>query len=300
MQFLKYIPVLLFLLLPEVMEAQRYWYFQDTTRYHPVVAELERMLFPYNDRSSSRVAYYGCVHEQDSLILYMRRHRPDTEEVIERLRQIMFNRETDDTTGLNYLYIKHIEYFKKEWECALRQPREARCPEFERQLLILFAFENCILSIKLRYEYPDPADYFNFLLTLHRGSLILHYRKIYMENPEYSHIQHFDERSFEMLREVTDEYIEHIRSLQRKTIHNPYFKDKIAILGRAGTWGFTVYKVKPPLWRFFTPDLEAMLPYIREYYQNKPEDVRLESYVYTSFFGSKVRLNDLKRLGLIE
>lgn len=265
--------------------------FQDSQiNVHESISELERQLFPDNSSFPCLKTFYGCVTYSDSLILYLRPVRPQPDSVLKLLKSIAFSKDfnENDISALNALYHSQIFVFQIEWETAFRQQKNSRCEHFEKQLLLLFAFDRCIKALESQNLHPTPQKYFAYLLEYNRAATIIRFHKESVAMPGRTHHGLPDEE-MKWLVSLTEDQVENYENLILPS--SEYLKYIMTNWYRRPNLTPHLQILEPLDWNFFTPLLKEISVFIRVYYdQYKSMDrlMNLEFWFHDLFFNGHI------------
>jgi len=264
------------------------WEFQDTTVYSANLAELERVLFP-GQGYIPRTSYYGCVTNEDSLILYLRVQRPNVDSALALTRRLAFDStsKVEDIDALNLLAEYQCTLFQREWEAAFRQSETSRCQEFTKNLRLIFALEECLKAIYSFHEYPGPSQYFEFLWNYRKNETIVRYKYYW----DFAYSKGRRESGF---TQADDEWLASLTSADIDSISNEYMLPELDYL----TWlrrvrnrrGWQLNPGRFGEWEFYSPMLPSISSQLVEVRKQMEiiENGTFEKRVYSVFLTDEI------------
>jgi len=272
-------------------KAQDSRWFQDSSKFDPLLLRLEIQLFPFNTKEDNRISIYDCITSNDSLILYGRRHQPNVDSVLILLKKIAFEKNYSNIEPLLQMQHGQTLYFQMEWEAAFRQSTRDRCKYFNDQLMILVGLDRCIRSLESGKLYSSGAEYFKYLVNLNDATA-KYYLYSYFTDPQRvsSGLLNLDSTSLKVILDLPKELIEECKKytlLTKDSYLRSIYENQFSAPNRSMAYGIN----KNLEWDYYSPYQDLISPYIIQYkkeLESFPEKVSLDYFIHFFMFFSTI------------
>lgn len=270
-----------------------YSQFQDSTKHNTEIYQLERQLFPHNDKNS-QVLFESCSLGNKKVLLVQRKNKPNVDEVVDQIGRIYFLKDSSLIGPLTQLYRSHLEYFQIEWGWALIENR--MCEHLKKELQIIEAFERCIYGLKHNPASLSTQEYLSFIIEYSNSHVLPIYYHLYRNSSLQDSLKIHKDLDGESIKIIHNTSIEEMQEIiqrnnqKRLSDYTVYINEKYKSLNAIALD-----------WNIFSPYLDFIKHDILKLYneyKSMENKMSLKYKLYDYFFKAQLSELDYMNLGI--